>query len=109
VSVWKRNSAGITQPQDVNDDFDHFVIQCEKGKDIGQFIFPKSVLGKKGIIFTSEKKENEVLGSTLLGTRLKTAKRLKLKNGNWNTFSISSVIVHLKRKKLQNRSRIQPI
>ncbi|MDA9311979.1 MepB family protein [Vicingaceae bacterium] len=89
VSVWKRNNAGITEPQHVNDDFDHFVIQCEKGNDVGQFVFPKSILVKTVLFLPPKNKENEVLESTLLEIKLKINKLLKLRNGNWNTFILA--------------------
>ena len=55
VSVWKRNVEGITEPRHVNDEFEHFVIQCKKGQNVGEFVFPKSILVEKGIISTSKK------------------------------------------------------
>ncbi|MDC1452361.1 MepB family protein [Vicingaceae bacterium] len=57
VSVWKRNNAGITEPQHVNDDFDHFVIQCEKGNDVGQFVFPKSILVKRYCFYRRKRRK----------------------------------------------------
>ena len=50
VTIWKRNSAGITTPFDEEDDFDYFVITVIDNEKIGQFIFPKTVLNAKGII-----------------------------------------------------------
>lgn len=50
VTIWKRNEIGITEPFDILDDFDFLVITTKKNNNIGQFIFPKSVLADKGII-----------------------------------------------------------
>lgn len=53
VTIWKRNSKGITAPFDVSDDFDFIIITSKSGDNLGQFIFPKSVLLEKGIISNS--------------------------------------------------------
>ena len=50
VTIWKRNKDGITEPFDIFDDIDFVVITSKIGDNIGQFIFPKSVLAEKGII-----------------------------------------------------------
>lgn len=55
VTIWKRNGIGATTPYEEKDDFDFFIICCRKENDLGQFIFPKSVLGKQGIISTQHK------------------------------------------------------
>lgn len=50
VTIWKRNDKGITAPFDVSDDFDFIIITSKSGENLGQFVFPKSVLLEKGII-----------------------------------------------------------
>lgn len=50
VTIWKRNKNGITEPFDILDDIDFMAITSINGDNIGQFIFPKSVLADKGII-----------------------------------------------------------
>lgn len=50
VSIWKRNEQGITVPYDVSDNFETMIIHSESIKNIGRFVFPKSVLKEKGII-----------------------------------------------------------
>ncbi|CAM4449322.1 MepB family protein [Flavobacterium terrigena] len=50
VTIWKRNDKGITAPFDVSDDFDFIVITSKSEENLGQFVFPKSVLLEKGII-----------------------------------------------------------
>jgi hypothetical protein len=49
VTIWKRNNEGITEPFNVNDDIDLVVISCRNGKQFGQFVFPKTILGDKKI------------------------------------------------------------
>jgi len=50
VSIWKRNSDGITAPFDASDTVDFICITCIDKNRIGQFIFPKSILIEQGII-----------------------------------------------------------
>lgn len=55
VTIWKRNSAGITTPFHESDTFDFIVITVWKEENFGQFVFPKSVLIQKRIVATAEK------------------------------------------------------
>lgn len=50
VTIWKRNKNGITEPFDILDEIDFIAITSKTRDNIGQFIFPKSVLADKGII-----------------------------------------------------------
>ena len=50
VAIWKRIQSGSTQPYDVSDSVDFFIISVRKDNNFGQFIFPKSVLAKHDII-----------------------------------------------------------
>ena len=50
VTIWKRNQDGITEPFDINDEINFIIITARSGDNLGQFIFPKSVLANKGII-----------------------------------------------------------
>ena len=50
VTIWKRNSEGITAPFDWNDEFDYFIVTVVREETMGQFIFPKNVLRDRGII-----------------------------------------------------------
>jgi hypothetical protein len=49
VTIWKRNSKGITEAFNVDDDIDLVVISCRHGVQFGQFVFPKAILGEKKI------------------------------------------------------------
>lgn len=55
VSFWKRSAHGPIAPFEENDSFYFFVVNVRTEKDLGQFVFPKSVLIKKGIISTPQK------------------------------------------------------
>jgi len=50
VTLWRRNAEGITEPFQTEDDFDFYIILCEKQDNIGFFLFPKSVLAEKQIL-----------------------------------------------------------
>lgn len=58
VTIWKRNSAGITTPFQESDLFDFIVITVQKDKHFGQFVFPKAILVQKRIV-SSERIEGK--------------------------------------------------
>lgn len=55
VTFWKRNANGKTTPFDKNDRFDFYVVNVKKQQQIGQFVFPKSILIEQGIITVNNK------------------------------------------------------
>ena len=55
VTLWKRNKKGPIEPFEVSDNIDLFIISTRKGKQFGQFIFPKSILHKMGILSDKNK------------------------------------------------------
>ena len=55
VTFWKRNGNGPIEPFEENDQFDFYVVNVKTENKFGQFVFPKSVLIKKGIISTDKK------------------------------------------------------
>jgi hypothetical protein len=58
VTIWKRNKNGITEPFNISDDIDFVIITSRSGNNLGQFIFPKSILAEKEII-TKDGKEGK--------------------------------------------------
>ena len=58
VTFWKRNGNGPIEPFEESDRFDFYAVNVRTEYELGQFVFPKSVLIKKGII-TTEKKEGK--------------------------------------------------
>jgi hypothetical protein len=50
VTIWKRNQQEITEPFNIEDVVDFVIITARSEANLGQFIFPKSVLFEKGII-----------------------------------------------------------
>ncbi len=55
VTFWKRNIKGVIEPFEENDEFDFYVVNSRTETKLGQFVFPKSVLIKKGIVSTAKK------------------------------------------------------
>lgn len=50
VTFWKRIGNGPIVPYDSADRFDFLVVSVQSGKNWGQFVFPKSVLLKQGLL-----------------------------------------------------------
>ena len=55
VTFWKRSNDGPIEPYEATDSFDFFVVNVEAQRKLGQFVFPKSILIKKGILSTDQK------------------------------------------------------
>ena len=55
VTFWKRNGNGPIEPFEEKDQIDFYVVNVRTENEFGQFVFPKSVLIKKGIISTDKK------------------------------------------------------
>ncbi len=58
VTLWKRTGQGPIAPCSFNDPIDFYVVSARNGNDLGQFIFPKSVLSYRGIL-ASESQEGK--------------------------------------------------
>ncbi|MEP0007121.1 MAG: MepB family protein [Balneola sp.] len=55
VTFWKRSQNGPIVPFHENDPFKFFTVNVQTNNQLGQFVFPKSVLIEKGIISTNHK------------------------------------------------------
>ncbi|GGG35599.1 MepB family protein [Bizionia arctica] len=55
VTCWRRNKDGITEPFDDTDPIDFYTINVQHENLLGQFVFPRSVLIKHGIMSTEKK------------------------------------------------------
>lgn len=55
VTFWKRNENGPIEPFFETDPINFYVVNVRTENKFGQFVFPKSVLVKKGIISTGKK------------------------------------------------------
>ena len=54
VTLWKRNADNITVPYDVKDAPGFFIIMVSQENQIGQFVFPQTILLDKKIISTND-------------------------------------------------------
>ncbi|MDZ4725433.1 MAG: MepB family protein [Leptospira sp.] len=81
VTLWKRNSDGIIIPFGYNDKFDIVLINTKKGNSIGQFVFPKSILIKQGIL--SDQNQKGKLGFRIYLPSDKPTNKQALKTRNW--------------------------
>ena len=55
VTFWKRIGEGPIEPFNHDDNIDFFIVNSRTDKKFGQFVFPRSILIKKGIISTKTK------------------------------------------------------
>lgn len=55
VTFWKREGSGPIEPFNENDPIDFYTVNVLTESEFGQFVFPRSVLIKKGIISTTKK------------------------------------------------------
>ncbi|WP_339924803.1 MepB family protein [uncultured Cyclobacterium sp.] len=55
VTFWKRYENGPIEPFNESDNIDFFVVNVKDDGRLGQFVFPKSLLVKKGVLTTSKK------------------------------------------------------
>lgn len=55
VTFWKRNGNGPIEPFEESDQADFYTVNVRTENELGQFVFPKSILIKKGIISTAIK------------------------------------------------------
>jgi len=55
VTFWKRKENGPIEPFEEKDEVDFFIVQVKNENNFGQFVFPKAILIKKGIISTKAK------------------------------------------------------
>ena len=55
VTIWKRIGDEPIMPFDMNDPVSLFIVSVRSGEKLGQFIFPKTILQKKGFISQNRK------------------------------------------------------
>jgi len=55
VTFWKRNENEIIEPFNEKDGIDFYIVNVRTENEFGQFVFPKSVLIKRGILSTEKK------------------------------------------------------
>jgi hypothetical protein len=77
VTIWKRNENGITEPHNISDNFEFYIIATKEETKFGIFIFNRTVLSENKIL-TNKKEEGK------RGIRVYPNKQAQ-KTQNWQT------------------------
>ena len=83
VTIWKRNENGITEPHNVDDEFEFYLIATRQSERFGVFIFDKTVLSENRIL-TSKKGEGK-RGIRVYPNWNVTTNKQAQKTQNWQT------------------------
>ena len=83
VTIWKRNGNGITEPHNIDDEFEFYLIATRKAERFGVFIFDKTVLSENRIL-TSKKGEGK-RGIRVYPNWNVTTNKQAQKTQNWQT------------------------
>ena len=102
VTLWKRNTENKTEPFNVNDPFDFYIIAVKQEVYSGFFIFPKDILSDKNIL-TNSKKEGK-RGFRVYPNWAETTNNQAAKTKAWQTnyFINCSENNHIVSEKLNN-------
>ena len=83
VSIWKRNQNGITEPHNIADEFEFYIIGTKAETKLGVFIFNKTILSENKIL--SNKNGEGKLGIRVYPTWNLTTNKQAQKTQNWQT------------------------
>jgi hypothetical protein len=83
VTIWKRNENGITEPHNIDDEFEFYLIVTRQAERFGVFIFDKTVLSENRIL-TSKKGEGK-RGIRVYPYWSLTENKQAQKTQNWQT------------------------
>lgn len=105
VTIWKRNENGITEPHNVTDEFELYIIAIRQETKFGVFIFNKAILSENKIL-TNKNVEGK-RGIRVYPTWSLTTSKQAEKTQNWQTkcfleISNDNQIEITKAKKLLN-------
>ena len=102
VTIWNRNEKGITQPFDISDDFEFYIIAARQQNKFGVFVFTKSVLYNNKIL--SDKTRDGKRGIRVYPTWDLTTNKQAQKTQQWQTKYFLEVpqdkLIDLKKAKL---------
>ncbi|HRB68890.1 MAG TPA: MepB family protein, partial [Chitinophagales bacterium] len=83
VSIWKRNKQGITEPFNISDEFDLYIIATRHNQKFGLFIFSKTILLENKIL--SDTKKVGKRGIRVYPTWDETTNKQAQKTQHWQT------------------------
>ena len=83
VSIWKRNQNGITEPHNIADEFEFYIIGTKAETKLGVFIFNKTILSENKIL--SNKNGEGKRGIRVYPTWNLTTNKQAQKTQNWQT------------------------
>ena len=83
VTIWKRNENGITEPHNLSDKFEFYIIATREETKFGVFIFNKTVLSENKIL--TNKKDEGKRGIRVYPTWSLTTNKQAQKTQNWQT------------------------
>ena len=83
VTIWKRNEKGITEPFDISDKFEFYIIATRQNEKFGLFIFPKTVLNENKVL--SDKTRGGKRGIRVYPTWDLTTNKQAQKTQLWQT------------------------
>lgn len=83
VTLWKRNFKKQTEPFNVNDNFDFYIIVTEQENNFGFFLFPKQILSEKQILTNYETEGKR--GFRVYPDWVKTDNKQAEKTKSWQT------------------------
>ena len=83
VAIWKRNENGITEPNNVEDKFEFYIIGTRENEKFGVFIFDKTILSENKIL-TNKNVEGK-RGIRVYPNWSKTENKQAQKTQNWQT------------------------
>lgn len=83
VTLWKRNEKGITEPFDLKDEFNCYLIAAKTPTNFGIFIFPKKVLHENKIL--SDQTTDGKRGIRVYPTWVETTSKQAKKTQDWQT------------------------
>ena len=103
VTIWKRGADNIIAPYDESDSVDFVVVAIINNNNIGQFIFPKSILLKKTIFSTNNEGGKRAI--RVYSSSDETANAQAIKTQKWQ----NQYFVDLTSKNSENISRIKTL
>jgi len=86
VTCWKRNGKGVIEPFKETDNIDFYVVNVRTENELGQFVFPKSLLREKGILSTKKRDGKRAFRVYPIWEIVKNKQAIRTQNWQLNYF-----------------------